>query len=64
MLKVFHSEMHGCHWIPLGVSGYSMPDRISIDTVLIRREEETDKVCLGEDIVCSGRGVVGLIPNE
>ena len=63
-LKVCHSAMHGRHWTPLGVGGSAVSDRLSLDSVLPCREEETDELCLCEDVVGCRRGVVGLLPNE
>ena len=62
--KVFHSATHGRHWTPFGVAGYAVSDRISLDSVIIHREEETDKVCLFEDVIGGRRGAVGLLSNE
>ena len=41
-----------------------MSDRLSLDSVILRREEENDKVCLCEDVIGGHRGVVGLLSNE
>ena len=41
-----------------------MSDRLSLDSVLLGREEDTGKVCLCEDVVGCCCGVVGLLSNE
>ena len=62
--KVYHSATHGRHWTPLGVAGYAVSDQLSLDSVILHREEETDKVCLCEDVIGGRRGVVWLTSNK
>ena len=41
-----------------------MSGRISLDSVILVREQETDKVYLSEDFVGYCCGVVGMLSNE
>ena len=49
---------------PLGVAGSAVSNRLSLDSVLLGREEETDEVCLYEDVFGCRHGVVWMLPNE
>ena len=42
--KDFHLVTHGCHWTPLDMAGSAVHDRLSLDSVILRREEDTEKV--------------------
>ena len=46
------------------MAGSSVPDQLSLDAVLLHREEDTAEVFLGKDIAGGGSGVVGLLYNE
>ena len=62
--KEFHLVTHGCHWTPLDMAGSAVHDRLSLDSVLLRREEDTDKVCLCKNNIGGSYGVVGLLSND
>ena len=36
------------------MAGSTMPNRLALDYVLLRCEEETDEVCLGKDVIGGG----------
>ena len=42
----------------------AVSDRISLESVLLGREKEADKVCLCEDVIGCSCGIVGLVYNE
>ena len=46
VLKLCHLATHGRHWTPLGVAGLSMSYQLSLDSVLLFFEQETDEFCL------------------
>ena len=57
-------ETHGCHWTPLDMAVFTVTNRTALESVLLNPKEETDEVCLGEGVISSSRGVVGLTSNE
>ena len=42
----------------------TVTNKIPLESVLLHPEEETVEVCLGEDVIGSSCGVVGLRSNE
>ena len=64
MLKVCHSETHGCHRTPLGVDGFTVTYGITLYTIILHGEEHTEKIFLNEDYVGLYDGIVRLLSNE
>ena len=57
-------ETHGYHWTLLDMAGLTVTNRIALESVILHPEEETDEVCIGEYLIGSSCGVVGLMSNE
>ena len=43
---------------------FTVTNRTALESVLLHPKEETDEVCLGEGVISSSCGVVGLTSNE
>ena len=62
--KLCHLVTCGHHWTPLGVAVSAVSDQLSLDSVLLVRKEETEKLCSCEYAVGCRCDTVGLLSNE